>query len=97
MIGGQTRHQCSAARTAPTTMTTTTLAAARPTSESSGRRAFVAALGTFALLVSRSDTAPPAAWADVADGNALPKEAQQFANVIQLKTNIKVSGNSGGV
>ena len=90
-IGGPIRHPSSPERRGqvmiiPTTTTTTTALAA--TRDSFERRAFVvAALGSGVPLLS---TTSAAVWADVADGNALPKEAQQFANVIQLKNNIKV-------
>ena len=63
--------------------------AVRPSiSGASSRRC---ALGWLALstMGGTAATSLPA-WADVSDGNALPKEAQQFANVIKLKSNIKV-------
>ena len=62
--------------------------AVRPSiSGASSRRS---ALGWLALSTMGGTAASLPAWADVSDGNALPKEAQQFANVIKLKSNIKV-------
>jgi len=60
----------------------------------------------FTVLASSSSAAaaaaillaaPSTARADVSDGNVLPQGAQQFANVVKLKSNLKVSALLGRV
>ena len=51
------------------------------------RKAMIASL----VVLSTSASPSQRAYADVSDGNSLPKGAQQFARTIKLKTDIKVS------
>jgi len=58
-------------------------------SSSLSRRRIVLRIAPAALLLASVSSLQPAS-ADVSDGNALPQGAQQFANVVKLKTNLKV-------
>jgi hypothetical protein len=53
-----------------------------------GRRIVLSSLGAI-LATASTSSFPPAAVADVADGNQLPNGAAQFARVIRLSSDLK--------